>query len=84
MASLTQISFIGNYNALSTHPDLKHRVHTFTLFVAPFTTALTVLILGDQLLELFLFEKVTLLPNTFPFPHTSQTFAMKNTSLIYY
>lgn len=73
--------FLHNYNALSTYPDLKHLVQTLTFFVPPLTTALTDLMLGDQLLELFLFEKVTLLPNTFPFPHTSQTFAIPNTSL---
>jgi len=74
---------LQDYNALSTYPDLKHLVQTLTLFTDPFTTALTVLIFGAQLLELFLFEKVTLLPNTLLLPHTSQTFDMKNTSLIY-
>ena len=66
-----------SYNALSTYPDLRHLVHTFTLLTVPLTTALTFLMLGEKLLGFFLFEKVTLLPNTFFLPQTSQIFAMK-------
>ena len=47
-----------NYKALSTYPDLKHLVQTWILLTVPSTTALTLLKLGLQLLEIFLFEKV--------------------------
>lgn len=77
MAALSKFFLKDNYNALSTYPDLKHLVHTLILFVEPFTTALTLLMLGDQLLEVFLFEKVTLFPNTFPFAQISHTLDMK-------
>ena len=59
------------YIALSTLPDRKHRVQTLIVLGAPFTRALTVLILARQLLRLCLLEWLILLPEITPFPHTS-------------
>lgn len=47
---------LSYYIALSTLPDLKHLVHTFTLVGVPLTIALTVLIFGSQTLLECLFE----------------------------
>lgn len=48
------------------------------VFGVPFTTALTLLILGFHVLLVFLWEWDTLLPNTTPFPQTLH-FAMTAT-----
>lgn len=48
------------------------------VFGVPFTTALTLLILGFQVLLVFLWEWDTLLPNTTPLPQTLH-FAMTAT-----
>lgn len=65
------------YKALSTYPDFRHFAQTLILLLEPLTTALTLLRFGLHDLRLVLFEKDTLFPNLFPFPHTSHTLAIK-------
>lgn len=62
--------FAKGQMALVTLPERRQREHTYTVFGVPFTTALTLLMLGFQVLFVFLWEWDTLLPNTTPFPQT--------------
>ncbi len=69
--------------ALVTLLERKQRVHTLSFFEAPFTTALTFLIFGFQVLLLLLWEWLTFIPKTKPFPQTSH-FAITTHLLITY
>ena len=52
-------------------PERRQREQTATVLWVPLTTALTFLMLGFQLLLVFLLEWETLQPNVTPFPQTS-------------
>ena len=68
------------YRALCTLPDRMHLVHTFIVLGLPLTMALTLLMFGTHFRLVLRFEWLTLLPNTTPFLHISQTLATNNTS----
>ena len=67
------------YIALVTLPLLRQREHTYTCLTVPLRFALTLLMLGFQLLLVFLWEWETLQPNVTPFPQTEH-FAIYSTS----
>ena len=73
------LSFRLAYIALVTLPLLRQREQTYTCFTVPLRLAFTLLMLGFQLLLVFLCEWETLQPNVTPFPQTEH-FAIYSTS----
>ncbi len=66
---------------LSTLPERRQRLQTETVVCVPFTLALTFLMLGFQVLLVFLLEWETLRPKVTPLPQYSH-FAIYNTSAL--
>ena len=63
--------YYQNQTARVTFPDLRQRVQTYTDFDVPLTTALTLRILGFQVLFERLCEWLTLIPKETPLPQIS-------------
>jgi hypothetical protein len=59
------------YSALFTFPERKQRVHTLIRFGTPSTRALTLWILGDQVLLVWMLEWLTCIPVLGTFPQIS-------------
>ena len=67
----SSVKFQKNQTARVTFPERRQRVQTFTDFVFPFTTALTFLMFGFQVLFDLLCEWLTLIPKVTPLPQIS-------------
>src|SRR5512142_2199153 len=79
-ADVKMASRMARQAALTTLPDRRHRVHTFTRLVPPLTTARTVWRFGSNRRGVTLWAWLMFRPTTGPLPQISQRFAMADAS----